>query len=272
MRYTAIAFMIILIVAFGCIQQPPGLNITACPADAKLCPDGSAVGRVGPDCEFAPCPQIVGNDSDEHGCKASAGYSWCEPQQKCMRVWEEACEGSMTGSEVVSIAQEACGSIGNLTNVIYYNPNSRTYWIDLDTVKEGCSPACVVSEDDKTAEVNWRCTGLSPPYTVKTANTSLGEILVGGDDMTLYTFTDDSENETTCYGGCAENWPPLLTTGTIAIPKGLSGTFGAIARNDSGIQVTYNSMPLYYYIQDGSPGDTNGQGVGGKWFVVNPEE
>ncbi|MFH1095063.1 MAG: hypothetical protein V1728_02500 [Candidatus Micrarchaeota archaeon] len=24
--------------------------------DAKICPDGSAVGRQGPDCEFAPCP------------------------------------------------------------------------------------------------------------------------------------------------------------------------------------------------------------------------
>ncbi|HXV27118.1 MAG TPA: hypothetical protein VD862_03815 [Candidatus Paceibacterota bacterium] len=27
----------------------------ACPADAKLCPDGSYVGRTGPNCEFAPC-------------------------------------------------------------------------------------------------------------------------------------------------------------------------------------------------------------------------
>lgn len=27
----------------------------ACTADAKLCPDGSAVGRVGPNCEFAEC-------------------------------------------------------------------------------------------------------------------------------------------------------------------------------------------------------------------------
>ncbi len=27
-----------------------------CTADAKLCPDGSAVGRVPPDCAFAQCP------------------------------------------------------------------------------------------------------------------------------------------------------------------------------------------------------------------------
>ncbi len=31
----------------------------ACTADAKICPDGSAVGRTGPKCEFAPCPNVV---------------------------------------------------------------------------------------------------------------------------------------------------------------------------------------------------------------------
>lgn len=28
----------------------------ACTMDAKLCPDGSYVGRIAPDCEFAACP------------------------------------------------------------------------------------------------------------------------------------------------------------------------------------------------------------------------
>ena len=27
-----------------------------CTQDAKLCPDGSYVGRSGPNCDFAPCP------------------------------------------------------------------------------------------------------------------------------------------------------------------------------------------------------------------------
>lgn len=31
---------------------------TACTADAKLCPDGSYVGRSGPNCSFAPCPAV----------------------------------------------------------------------------------------------------------------------------------------------------------------------------------------------------------------------
>ena len=29
--------------------------------EAKLCPDGSAVGRIGPNCEFAPCPNNYKN-------------------------------------------------------------------------------------------------------------------------------------------------------------------------------------------------------------------
>lgn len=34
---------------------------------------------------------ILGEDADEHGCIGSAGYSWCEPKNKCLRIWEEAC-------------------------------------------------------------------------------------------------------------------------------------------------------------------------------------
>jgi hypothetical protein len=34
----------------------------ACTQEAKLCPDGSAVGRSGPLCEFAACPGEVDND------------------------------------------------------------------------------------------------------------------------------------------------------------------------------------------------------------------
>lgn len=32
--------------------------VVACTLEAKLCPDGSAVGRTGPNCEFAPCPTL----------------------------------------------------------------------------------------------------------------------------------------------------------------------------------------------------------------------
>lgn len=35
---------------------------------------------------------LVGRDRDEHNCIGSAGYSWCEEKQKCIRPWEEDCE------------------------------------------------------------------------------------------------------------------------------------------------------------------------------------
>lgn len=38
-----------------------------------------------------PQQQMVGNDRDAHGCIPSAGYSWCEAKQKCLRAWEESC-------------------------------------------------------------------------------------------------------------------------------------------------------------------------------------
>lgn len=39
-------------------DTPPGgaPPAKACTREAKMCPDGSAVGRTGPNCEFAPCP------------------------------------------------------------------------------------------------------------------------------------------------------------------------------------------------------------------------
>lgn len=36
-------------------ENPDGIQ-QACTMEAKICPDGTAVGRTGPNCEFAPCP------------------------------------------------------------------------------------------------------------------------------------------------------------------------------------------------------------------------
>jgi hypothetical protein len=41
---------------------------------------------------------IIGGDKDSHGCIGSAGYSWCEVKNKCLRVWEEKCEAVLTAT------------------------------------------------------------------------------------------------------------------------------------------------------------------------------
>lgn len=101
----------------------------------------------------------------------------------------------------------------------------------------------------------------------------LGTFLVGPDEMTLYLFTNDEEDVTNCYGMCAENWPPLMLEDgqTLVAGEGVVGELGTTERTDGGSMVTYNGMPLYYWIKDAAPGDTTGHGVGGVWAVVGPE-
>lgn len=35
--------------------------------------------------------EFIGGHRDDHGCLGSAGYTWCEAKEKCLRTWEEAC-------------------------------------------------------------------------------------------------------------------------------------------------------------------------------------
>ena len=39
-------------------------------------------------CAHKTTTQLVGNDRDEHGCIASAGYRWSEAKKDCVRLWE----------------------------------------------------------------------------------------------------------------------------------------------------------------------------------------
>jgi hypothetical protein len=53
-NYMIAAMAIVLILAV--LIQLDEQKTAACTMDAKICSDGSAVGRMGPDCRFAPCP------------------------------------------------------------------------------------------------------------------------------------------------------------------------------------------------------------------------
>jgi predicted lipoprotein with Yx(FWY)xxD motif len=97
----------------------------------------------------------------------------------------------------------------------------------------------------------------------------IGAVLVDGKGLTLYHLTTDTSAKSTCTGGCAKVWPPLLTTnGNPPSSPASIGTFGMITRPDGGAQVTFNGMPLYTYAGDSRPGQANGQGIMGTWFAV----
>jgi len=45
------------------VAPPGGNGSVACTQEVKQCPDGSYVGRTGPNCEFAACPPVVATSS-----------------------------------------------------------------------------------------------------------------------------------------------------------------------------------------------------------------
>lgn len=112
----------------------------------------------------------------------------------------------------------------------------------------------------------------SVPTIMVATDPKLGQILVDGNGLTLYAFTKDGPDQSNCTGSCLTNWPPLLTTGTPKLGAGVDDALVSSALLADGSRiVTYNDMPLYYFAKDTKPGDTNGQGVGGFWFVVSPD-
>ena len=100
---------------------------------------------------------------------------------------------------------------------------------------------------------------------------SVGSFLTDAEGNTLYLFTPDTTpGESTCYDDCAEAWPILEPAEGMSLPAGVPGELTTIERTDGTQQVAYNDIPLYYFVRDEQPGDVNGQGVGGVWFIVPP--
>src|SRR5260221_14485361 len=114
----------------------------------------------------------------------------------------------------------------------------------------------------------------SGPAQIKTATATVkGQsttILTNSQGRTLYYRTTDTASASTCTGGCASTWPPLLTSGSPVAASSLPGTLNSLS-DANGIQVTYNGHLLYTYSGDSKPGDTNGEGIGGGWFVATPD-
>ncbi|MFL5935788.1 MAG: hypothetical protein ACJ744_15245 [Gaiellaceae bacterium] len=110
------------------------------------------------------------------------------------------------------------------------------------------------------------------------------KILVNGAGMTLYMYTADYKNVSGCVDDaayhCIRAWPALVTTGAPKAAAGAKASLLATAkRQDGRTQVTYGGHLLYTWVgarglglppRDRKPGDVNGQGVIGAWWVLSP--
>jgi predicted lipoprotein with Yx(FWY)xxD motif len=110
--------------------------------------------------------------------------------------------------------------------------------------------------------------------TISTGTTSLGTVLTDAKGFTLYYFLPE-QNATigACTGACLTTWPPLVVTGAPTAASGATGTLATVSIMVNGAvqtEVTYNGWPLHTFASDTTPGQTNGEGIAGKWFAATP--
>lgn len=117
---------------------------------------------------------------------------------------------------------------------------------------------------------------LAPASTtaVTVGRSTLGSVLTDGQGRTLYLFEKDTSTTSNCYGPCASAWPPVITSGPAVVGGGAKqAELATTARKDGTMQLTYAGHPLYRFVGDSKPGDTNGQGsqaFGAGWDVLSP--
>lgn len=75
---------------------------------------------------------MPGSDRDAHGCIPSAGYTWCEAKQKCLRTWEEPCVGTAAATTTQAAAATtksplnlalACAAIAGIFALVILKKN-----------------------------------------------------------------------------------------------------------------------------------------------------
>jgi predicted lipoprotein with Yx(FWY)xxD motif len=100
-----------------------------------------------------------------------------------------------------------------------------------------------------------------------------GKVLADAKGFTLYRFEKDGVNPKTsvCNGECAKLWPPVKAEDNIVAEGIDKALIGSITRDDGTKQLTVGGWAVYNYAKDTAPCQSNGEGVGGTWFVSAPD-
>lgn len=110
--------------------------------------------------------------------------------------------------------------------------------------------------------------------TVRLGQTNLGRILTASNGFTVYTFSRDRRNRDACVkiSGCTASWPPLTKGAKPIAGRGLKAKLlGSISLPSGMRQVTYAGHPLYRYVGDTGPRQTDYVGIsasGGVWSAI----
>lgn len=104
-------------------------------------------------------------------------------------------------------------------------------------------------------------------------STKLGKILVDDKGRTVYFYEHDKGGTSFCKGACAVNWLPVRAPASVGTISGVTAKLGMTRRSDGSEQLTVAGHPVYTFVGDKAPGQTNGQNLdlnGGLWYAVSP--
>jgi hypothetical protein len=96
--------MFLLVLNYAIPAPASAPDLVACTNEAKICPDGTAVGRTGSNCVFAPCPdEKASNDCVRTGCSGQLcsdkeEISTCEFLEEYMCYKNAVCERQTNGA------------------------------------------------------------------------------------------------------------------------------------------------------------------------------
>jgi predicted lipoprotein with Yx(FWY)xxD motif len=142
-------------------------------------------------------------------------------------------------------------------------------WYVVEVADATTPPAPPVEEEEPAASPEASPMAMGGGALMVAETPELGQFLTDAEGMTLYIFTNDEMGSgvSVCNDDCAVNWPPFYVEGA-TLPEGVPGELTEITRDDGSMQLAYNGMPLYYYIDDQAPGDTTGHEKGDVWYVA----
>ncbi len=202
------------------------------------------------------------------------------------------CNGNCADSWPPLLADDAATPDGQFTLI------TRDDGVSLQWAFKGL-PLYTFAGDGASGEVNgegvggvWYVARPDPWQLAEVSDTAFGSVFVGlgsvadvdgnggradsrreRSGFTLYAFANDRDDadgdgntDSDCNDGCAETWPPLFAdAGATA-----AGPFSVVTRDDGTRQWALDGLPLYFFAPDLAPGDTQGEGVGGVWYVARP--
>lgn len=136
----------------------------ACTQEAKICPDGSSVGRTGPNCEFAVCPAVKTDETANWQTYKNDqyGFEFKYPENGYVKTshdwsplfWPPEVKVASINQDPVKVCPISTGGYyeqlkSSLTEVNINNTNFPLYKLSYNGTKSGFIRYCYIIKKDK---------------------------------------------------------------------------------------------------------------------------